>query len=264
MTRTLQQDCLENFFANIRSSQGFNYNPNPSQFGCAFKKLFINSFLNLSKKSNCQEDFAMNVISLNSLSNKNASKIDGENTTCSLPPEIKIETNEIEQLMEKHQTDNGSLFYVAGYWIQKYLLVHNCCNCSTVMKTQRTEMKSAKDNNESFTYYKAYTHSHSDFGGLTVPSDASVHFFSKCENVFLNNFNNLMHESEIVKKFDHILAEENVFNIFNVLSPECLNMIRKLSNQYIKFRIRSAIKILNRNTKESRNATKKLNVKYQK
>lgn len=55
-TRRLNQDCLENSFANIRKQNGNCINPTPIQFERTFKKIIT---LNLfhSGTENCEADF---------------------------------------------------------------------------------------------------------------------------------------------------------------------------------------------------------------
>lgn len=44
-TRSVNQDCIENFFGSIRQQGGNSLNPTPVQFQRAFKKLFAQSYL---------------------------------------------------------------------------------------------------------------------------------------------------------------------------------------------------------------------------
>ena len=56
LTRRLNTDPLENFFAAIRQQGGNSDNPTPVQFTRAFRKLFFSSFLQ-SSTGNCADDF---------------------------------------------------------------------------------------------------------------------------------------------------------------------------------------------------------------
>lgn len=62
MTRNLNQDCLENFFWQIRNCGGHCRNPTPIQFSRAFKKLFTLRCIN-EGSANCIDD--VNVVLLN-------------------------------------------------------------------------------------------------------------------------------------------------------------------------------------------------------
>lgn len=56
-TNPLCQDCLENFFAEIRRRCGFNDAPNAFQFGCAFKYAMISAARqNFDDGKNCETD----------------------------------------------------------------------------------------------------------------------------------------------------------------------------------------------------------------
>lgn len=57
LTGAFNQDCLENFFGNIRAHGVRNTNPNVEHFIASFKTLVINNFLSVhSVGYNCQED----------------------------------------------------------------------------------------------------------------------------------------------------------------------------------------------------------------
>ena len=59
LTRRFNQDCLENFFGQIRQQNGNTDNPTCLQFGRTFKKLFYKSYLSDSNVNtgNCEIDF---------------------------------------------------------------------------------------------------------------------------------------------------------------------------------------------------------------
>ena len=56
MTRRLNQDALENFFAIIRGKNGFMDNPDPRQFRAAYRACVMDRLHHLSPGSNCEED----------------------------------------------------------------------------------------------------------------------------------------------------------------------------------------------------------------
>lgn len=61
-TSRFNQDCVENFFAGIRSKNGWNENPSPAQFATAFRNAIVLSTLDVSSVGkNClsDEDFAL-------------------------------------------------------------------------------------------------------------------------------------------------------------------------------------------------------------
>jgi len=56
-TAQFNQDCLENFFAGLRSKQGWNENPTPFQFSAAFRKaVLLSSLDSTSSGKNCIAD----------------------------------------------------------------------------------------------------------------------------------------------------------------------------------------------------------------
>lgn len=55
-TRNLNQDCLENYFGQIRNACGNARNPTPIQFTRAFKKLFALRYCDENESSNCLDD----------------------------------------------------------------------------------------------------------------------------------------------------------------------------------------------------------------
>lgn len=56
LTRNLNQDCLENYFGQIRNACGNARNPTAIQFTRAFKKLFAIGYFHETENSNCMED----------------------------------------------------------------------------------------------------------------------------------------------------------------------------------------------------------------
>ena len=56
MTNRLNQDCIENFFCQVRSSGGSWDNPNASQFRGAYRALAVQNLMVTSKVANCEAD----------------------------------------------------------------------------------------------------------------------------------------------------------------------------------------------------------------
>lgn len=163
-TRKLNQDCLENFFGNVRSRGGNCYNPTLFQFICTFKKLFSLNFIQHSKRGNCEDDFET---LLNDLS------------TADPPPLHLIEEEKILYLPkeEDYQTLNlpyeNALQYVCGYLYKKMPHKTYLRSMFGIYSKNITEVKSTMI----FTYKKAYeTTESSTFGSLFTSSISFVNF----------------------------------------------------------------------------------------
>lgn len=67
-TRRLNQDCLEKYFAKIRSAGGSCKNPTPIQFSRAFRKLFTMAYFKVSEGTNSVDELDSVLVSISDAS----------------------------------------------------------------------------------------------------------------------------------------------------------------------------------------------------
>lgn len=230
LTRHLNQDCLENFFGQIRNCSGNARNPTPIQFARAFKKLFALKYINHEEGGNCMED--INDILLNVSSN-----LFQQNAQIFLPPiniqsSIKVFTNDYRKL----QTSEGNaLVYITGYLLKKALAQHSCQICQ-----EYTNLSDLEEKESQFCNLKAYHSDKEHFGGLTVPPKNMVEYITLLENKFVDNFNDFAYQSNIGAKF------RNIFSDIPFPHP-CKDFpISYFISLYIRVRIYFTLKFVNR------------------
>jgi hypothetical protein len=123
-TRRLNQDCLENFFGQIRQQGGNSDNPTAFQFGSAFRKLFFRTLLQHST-GNCAEDLDHILIPLKSSSKK---KTPTEPITDDRS-KVFEESDYRELIVNTDETGENAVTYVARYLASKALKKHKSSTC---------------------------------------------------------------------------------------------------------------------------------------
>lgn len=180
LTRNLDQDCLENYFGQIRNACGNARNPTAIQFTRAFKKLLAIGYFHETEGSNCMEDSSDILLNITSESLKNIESFQ-EKKYENISPIIKIESTEYRNLISE---EGNALVYVGGYFLRRCLFKHSCHTCLQYCSL------SERDKSTSFCELKAYNDSKNIFGGLTVPPNDFSEYLIRLENIFVSNFNN--------------------------------------------------------------------------
>ena len=192
-TRSIQQDCLENCFAVIRQSYGFNVNPTPCQFRFSLEHLMITSLLDLSRpeSANCERDAAQYLLQLGKTTNPSPDSsaqslvaietgqpevvtmdTGDPRTDQPVPDEPEnLQTGEVETEMmdnlssipdesgitpaisEDIRLDN-ILYYVTGSCLHKFLKKHKCGDCRDKLVVPGDA--AFTDSHQSFLYWKSY------------------------------------------------------------------------------------------------------------
>lgn len=231
-TRRLNQDCLENLFCYFRQQHGNNTNPTPIDFSRSFKKHFCANYFKHSSGANCIEDLDQILVSqlpqpkeiINfDVSDKNLFKF-----KC-----INIGIADYRQL---NIPERNAFTYVCGYLMKKCLENHNCQVCSDYAYHQKQ-----LDHSNLLCYFKAYpTRQNLTFGNLMMPHDTFYNFIYELENIFIHNFPSISYDDGVGAKLK--------IDISNVpFNHPCKSFNKTyLINLFIRFRIYSAIKFLNR------------------
>lgn len=181
-TRRLNQDCLENFFGNIRSKNGSNHNPTSIQFCHAFRQIALNSIMTIKgKNTNCMTD---NVVIL-------SKKITELCRTINLVSEKPQEFSKIpifpalKHTSEFNCPEKNSFQYVCGFVLKKCIEKHFCNECKSLK-----EESELTDN--LFLYFKQYENAH-----LVIPSSFFTEVIIKLENIFVECFQRNAHKNNI-------------------------------------------------------------------
>lgn len=234
-TRNLNQDCLENYFGQMRNFCGNARNPTPIQFARAFKKFLIIKFFEHTEGANCIDDTLELLTSISPESIKNYEIFIKDN----LPQALKVNTNDYINL----ETIEGNGFvYVVGYLLKKCLQKHSCNVCQ-----QFSESKKNVDSSTFFTYLKAFeTQRLEVFGNLKTAPDDFVGYILELEKLFVDNFNDLLNLPNIGAnlkfKFEQV-----------AFSHPCSKFpINYLLSLYTRLRIYYTIKYANRDIKSKK------------
>lgn len=198
-TRNLNQDCIENFFDQIRNCCGNAKNPTPIQFARAFKNIFALRYFDQTEGSNCMEDVNEVLLYINqNMTNCDLQKLLFLPSNTYAP--LKVFTKDYANLTSP---EGNASVYVAGYLLKKCLVQHTCQTCIDYANSNNL------DNRETiFCKLKAYSTSKYRFGGLAVPSRDFVDCIVEMENIFVERFNELAGQDSIGKslKKDYFLS----------------------------------------------------------
>lgn len=232
LTRNLNQDCIENFFGQIRNCCGNARNPTPIQFSRAFKKLFTLKYFNQVDGANCIDDINEVLLNITPELLENCKTIIPEPTAKN---PLKVFTSDYRNISS---TDGNALVYVTGYLLKKSLLQHSCDVCLNY-----NEQHTLK--NEATVFFKSKAYSgFKQFGGLNTPPLDIVEFIINLENIFVENFNNIACQNRVGKKL------KDLFKNITFTHP-CKNFpCEYFVSLYIRVRIYFTIKFANRDIKD--------------
>lgn len=253
LTRQLNQDCLENLFSVIRQKGGFRDNPSPKHFKQTFKQVVIKSCLTNSNASNCETDNNETLLSLVKSACHKPIISDSAGTQESDMSIFSAEGTVTEMSMEYDIPDSlmpttgsipeqNALYYVAGFVCKRYLSHHSCDVCSDLLLDKTAIYDN--DVNKSYTYLKAYDHCRGDFGGLTTPSDSFVNYLRLCEDVFANNFPNVMYKEKVLHRMCSNISSM-VDKVWFTENNSCGRNLDLIVRKYIRMRIYYSVKFFN-------------------
>lgn len=245
-TRSINTDCLENFFGSIRQQGGNCVNPTPIQFSRAFKKLHCQKYLH-SENMNCNKDLGSILMDVKST---NISEIfETENIS---KPISAIDVPDKSYRRENLPTKNA-FSYVCGYLLKKALDVHSDCDCCENYKAQCEVL----DVNTLLIHYKAYDTTKNIHGALQPPPERFIEYIYNLEHIFKTNFEDSSVEQGISQKLFNIMEG---IEFIHPCPDFPKNFILKL---FIRMKIFYSMKYTNRdlkyNSKDKKNV-RKLNI----
>lgn len=243
--RFLNQDCLENFFGNLRMQGGCANNPTPVQFQNSFKKILLINHFQHNERANCIDDF--NEILVQDMAT--TSEILTADTFSS-PESTKL----FDGIFSINRTDyhnlefpeSNALSWVAGYLLKKCLTKHSCDVCVTFSKNHK-EVTSETI----LCHKKAYINKNKDlFGNLMMPPTSFYAYIHELDQQFISLFPSLSIRPGIAQNL-RMEIEKIVYRF------PCPNFNRSyLLNLFIRMRIYYTIKYINRNFKSNKKYTK--------
>lgn len=248
-TRNLNQDCLENYFGQIRNCSGNARNPTPIQFTRAFRKLFALKYLDQPEGTNCLEDFNEILINLTPDLMENSAQFTSVVTPNTFT-QLRVFTNDYK---DKTTVDGNALVYVTGYLMKKCQLQHTCDVCNEFNNSNNLEEEATR-----FSKLKAYNTNNTPFGGLLIPQRDVVDYVTELETIFVTNFNELAGQDGVGMKL------KQMFQIKPLFFHPCQNFpFNYFLSLYTRMRIYHTIKYANRDIKHCKSINKpctKLNI----
>lgn len=240
-TRRLNKDGLENLFAIIRQKSGCNSNPTCADFENSMRHLFVDSLFKISGNSNCEAD--LDELLLNIQGNeKNIQKYLPERRVCESNITCHGETIPFDIITE------NVYYYCAGWIAKKIQEMHVCLQCKIVKPNASMDQQI-----HFFTFFMGKNKTENDFGKLTVPTEEFLAVIKKCETIFLEKINTVLHEKGLHNKLvDFMSLTEHKFNSFTSIS-----MKQTILSYFVKVRIYWAVKYFNRSIVEKKLKKKK-------
>lgn len=190
-TGKISQDCLENFFSQVRVRGGHRTNPSTLEFSYTYRSLCTNLLLAPVDTGNCTHDYNSEdvLVSLTSLSETAAAR--KRKTVQPTHPNAKrMKLTSASSLVVESIEDfqlgavvSNVVTYIGGYVLRK--LSTKCQDCvSGLLYSSDTVQES-----QLFTHFKAYDHGDngSAFGALLMPDQRVSLFLSRVERIFGQN-----------------------------------------------------------------------------
>ena len=264
-TARFNQDCIENFFAGIRSKQGWHENPNSEQFSYAFRKSIVLSSLDASSSGkNCIADEDFVLVSYADLASavthcetvQTDSDIDSspdisstsDSLSCSASQEvvhfdIPCEEFSVELFTESEET---LVCYLAGWVSRKCGICRQCQDILTKVEQQHTYEHSYSCRCEDvFASKKRYDSACSV--GLVLPCSDLCEQVRVIEQQFRIKYDEFRKDSQVAQKlYDHIYPLLNFSFLFLGHPEHALYLSQKITKVYIIMRIFYAVKFVNR------------------
>jgi hypothetical protein len=265
LTGRINQDCLENFFSQVRGKGGHRFNPSAREFGFAYRALAANMLLKPIASANCKEDQDDLLVTLNTLgsqSQKGAKRklsadksTDGEKA----PKLAKVETVDVIDIndFELPSTQQNVIAYVAGYLLRKIDLKTKCSDCFDLLTVRDSLVSESK----LFCHYKVYKHgrnSDNAYGSLNAPSECLEKFIQRSESLFQKNIQKMLTKAGVLATMLQTVLKHVSLHMLHLCSRhsdgefarEILTLyLRCRLHYYFKFETR---KLFQKKTKASR------------
>ena len=258
-TSRLNQDCVENFFACMRSKQGWNENPTAFQFAAAFRNAVVLSSLDsTSSGTNCIADddvVILQEVSWPSAEAQPSTSVGLSNSVTSslLSDDVVWEemTNEVlnsdicyeEGVTEIFTEAEESLISYLSGWLARKCGI--CPRCQVVLCKRLGDHSYCCRPIDDFANVKRFVGSASV--GLVEPCEELFSAVHVMENVFRINYSAMCTLPAVAMCLFNAIYPCCDFNFLFVQHPEhACYLSEKLTKMYIVMRIYYAVKFQNR------------------
>ena len=173
LTYKFSQDHLELLFSCIRSSGGFNNNPNVTQFKAALKRILVRTSIKGSKYGNCTNLEPECTEPLFKLEWKKRKPEERDNQDGEEDVQISALCDVFDQENRMTYYKENILAHIGGFVVRKLLKIISCKVCVEALLER-----------ENRNIYYLNLINIKDNGGLIVPSSDVVQIVKKCESYF--------------------------------------------------------------------------------
>ena len=190
LTGRLNQDCIKNFFSQVRAKSGHRFNPTAREFRFAYRSLCSNMILASIPSANCSFDSDVMLSSFSRLS-RAACRTRGSDVGaegCETPAKSPRLTKDRMQPFDATDFEvateiSNFLNYIAGYLIHK-LQKSDGFDCNRCLSSLVICNSDTVEDSQMYLHLRAYTYRKGTFGGLTAPSPLLVQVLKHVENLF--------------------------------------------------------------------------------
>ena len=220
LTGRINQDCIENFFSQVRGRGGHRVNPSSREFKFAFRALSTNMFMTPVHGANCMNDKDELLISLSDLSRSSISqkkkdvdvdeRVGKRTKVCNVMPNALVDVIEDFQLSS---TVTNIVNYIGGYIVRKIKLGNKCPDCMSKLTSNR----SIVEESDLLCHFKAHKHdTKSAFGSLIVPSPCLSRYLQRVESGFQKHIPKMLCATKLMATLVVTLQETIPFRILHL------------------------------------------------
>lgn len=253
LTYRLNQDCVENFFSQVRGKGGHRDHPTCEEFRSAFRDLQIDGLLTVSARGNCQEDIGDLLFSFESLQGTQETVVPGEgqpsvSQTCDVSwkeHDYSLNSFVLSNSELLRQQELNVLAYIGGYLVNK--IVATCCaTCRSVVVADADTASHQLINLKNYSTSK----------GLIKPSDDLVTLLKSAEDTFNRNIDYCARRRGVRANL-----YRRILSACDGLFVDCISCKSKdaFLKLYLTVRLHHALKLFNQKLVDStvRRASKK-------
>ena len=246
LTGRLNQDCLENFFSQIRARGGHRFNPSPREFSFAFKALCTNMLLTPVKAANCIQDGDEMLVALGAISqqktNKRKMNDDVEESLIAKKQKLSLDSFCTDDMPVDSSIKSNITSYIGGYIITKAI---KCKECHQRLTDNGLVVSDAN----LYCHFKAYNHTNvSAFGSLNVPTDSYRIFLERIESIFQSEVENYLCSDNVVKDLIEQVEKDVPMCLLNLCSEHReTNYGKAIVRRYLRCRLFYYLKFTSRN-----------------
>ena len=235
MTGRINQDCIENFFSQIRAKGGHRFNPSAKEFRYAYRNLCSTFILAAIPSSNCAYDSDVMLSTLARLSGDVCRSTHREEPAAKRP---RLESSPMVLSADDFETPSpvtNVLSYIGGYLVKKLRDSQHftCERCLSALIN--TDMNVVEDG-QLYLHLRAYSHGKGAFGGLIAPSPVFTHFLKQVENVFGKRIGELLTSSSLLEELTQHVLDDVPLTTVDLCSthPEVIGSLLRL---YLRCRL---------------------------